>query len=83
MKNGNYVDKDGDTVWVSYGQYHRTDGPAIMFGPAHAVYGTYSEKDGSFKSWWWQGKYCSFYTWLMVNDILSEEDKVMLKLKYG
>jgi hypothetical protein len=84
LKDGNYVDGDGDLIWVENNEYHRADGPAILFGKERKVLGSdfgYG-RDGQ-GSWWWRGWGRSFDNWLDLNHTLSEEDKVMLKLKYG
>jgi len=31
MKDGHYIDEDGDEVWVQDGEYHREDGPAVIW----------------------------------------------------
>ena len=70
MRDGNYVDDDGDLVWVVNGRWHRTDGPAIEYA------------DGSVE-WIWRGRFEYFDYWLEINTTISEEQKVMLKLQYG
>jgi hypothetical protein len=60
---------DGSKQWWQRGNRHRTDGPAIIYAR-----GT--------KQWWLNDYYMSFDRWLDKVDI-SDEDKVMMKLKYG
>ena len=68
--DGNYVDSDGDLVWVVDGGHHRSDGPAIEW------------HDGDV-SWCWYGQYYMFNEWLEMNTEISGEQAVMLKLQYG
>ena len=68
--DGNYVDDDGDLVWVVNGKWHRTDGPAIEFA------------NGDIR-WWLNEDIYEFDDWLTANTAISEEQKVMLKLQYG
>lgn len=50
--------------------YHCHDGPAIYGGPAKPEF-------------WWRNRYCTLDKWLELNDQLTSEEKVMLKLQYG
>jgi hypothetical protein len=59
----------GTKHWYQHGLKHRTDGPAVIYAR-----GT--------KQWWLNDQYMSFDVWLDKVDI-SDEDKVMMKLKYG
>jgi hypothetical protein len=61
---------DGENHWYKYGKRHRTDGPAVE----------YSNDD---KAWFLFGDDYDLDDWLNKNDTLSEEEKVLLKLKYG
>jgi hypothetical protein len=60
---------DGGRDWYQHSRQHRDDGPAVEWS------------DGD-KEWCLNGKYLSFEEWLDEVDI-SDEDKVMMKLKYG
>jgi hypothetical protein len=60
---------NGDRVWCQHGMWHRDDGPAIEYA------------DGR-KSWYLHDIRLSFDKWLDKVDI-SDEDRVMMKLKYG
>ena len=59
----------GRKVWYQHGLRHRDDGPAI-------------EWPNGAKRWWLNHQCLSFEAWLGKVDI-SDEVKVMLKLKYG
>jgi hypothetical protein len=60
---------NGNKSWHQHGKYHRDDGPAIEYANGN-------------KSWYLHDKKLSFDKWLDVVD-MSNEDKVMMKLKYG
>jgi len=62
MKDGHYIDEDGDEVWVQDGKYHRLDGPAIIGKNGSnewLVRGQYHRIDGPAVTWingdeeWW------------------------------
>jgi hypothetical protein len=85
--------KNGDKAWFLNGSRHRADGPAVIrsngitawwqFGIRHRIDGPAIEyKDGR-KSWYLNDTYYGFDDWLYKNAILSEEEKIMLKLQYG
>jgi hypothetical protein len=60
---------DGDKAWYQHGVRHRADDPAIIGA------------DGT--EYWYLNDNClSFDKWLYEVD-MSDEDKVMMKLKYG
>ena len=61
---------DGDTWWYSDGKLHRADGPAVEYA------------DGR-KGWWLHSNHLSFDEWFDQNKTLTDEEKVMFKLKYG
>ena len=61
---------DGEQRWVVNGIWHRTDGPAAI------------QQNGDV-SWYLDGYNYSFNQWLLVNTVISAEQKVMLKLQYG
>jgi hypothetical protein len=65
---------DGSKRWRirSHGRlkYHRTDGPAIEYA------------DGRM-DWFLNGIHISFDRWLDQNTELTDEEKVMMKLRYG
>jgi hypothetical protein len=63
------VRTNGVKVWCQHGMWHRADGPAIEYA------------DGR-KSWYLHDIRLSFDKWLDKVDI-SDEDRVMMKLKYG
>jgi hypothetical protein len=60
---------DGRKFWFQHGKRHRTDGPAIIYPNGHV-------------SWCLEGHYYEFEGWLELLDI-SDESKVMMKLKHG
>ena len=59
---------DGYQAWYQHGLRHRDNGPAIEW------------PDGE-KSWYLNNRYLLFDDWLDEVNI-SDEDKVMMKLKY-
>jgi hypothetical protein len=61
---------DGDRFWCQYGRTHRTDGPAIEFADGNVEFRLC-------------GEYYTLEEWLEANSEISEEEKVMYKLKYG
>jgi hypothetical protein len=63
-------DADGSKQWFVNGELHRTDGPAIEWS------------DGG-KEWCLNNEIFSFNEWLNQNHELTDEEKVMMKLKYG
>lgn len=64
------VNADGDKYWYLNGERHRTDGPAI-------------ERANADNFWYLNGRFYTLDDWLTANNELSDESKVMLKLKYG
>jgi hypothetical protein len=68
-KHGQIVNAEGDNFWYQHGEFHRDDGPAIIYANGH-------------KSWWLNNERFTFERWLDEVDI-SEEQKVMIKLQYG
>ena len=83
---------DGYKAWFQHGYLHRDDGPAVEFadgdkawwhhGNRHRTAGPAIESADGYKSWYLHGKKLSFDEWL--NKVgMSDEAKVMMKLKYG
>ena len=70
MPDGHWIDKDGDEVWVKDGRWHRLDGPAIIYSNGET-------------DWFLNDRSYSFERWLALNDEITEEQRVMLKLEYG
>ena len=64
----------GSEHWFSDGQYHRIDGPAVIWNE-------------DLCQWWHKGRRLNFEEWIKAVNwnkvILSEEDIIMLKLKYN
>ena len=93
LEDGNYVDEDGDLVWVFKGNYHRNDGPAIIYkeggeewvnhGQLHRTDGPAIEGPDGYVRWNIYNQQFTFEDWLKANTEISEEEKVMLKLEYG
>lgn len=72
MSKPNRIVSNNGTVWWQISDHvtHREDGPAVEW------------TDGDV--WWvWHGQTMSLDKWLEVNDKIDEEDKTLLKLKYG
>lgn len=57
-----------DEIW------HREDGPALCWGDPSSITSI---------GWVWRGHSYVFDEWLKVNTVLSDEEKLMLKLQYG
>jgi hypothetical protein len=88
------IDRDGNKSWTVDGKYHREDGPAAEWADGdnywwlndriHRVDGPAIEcADGDIE-WWLHGTRFSFFDeWLDNNTELTEEEKVMFKLRYG
>jgi hypothetical protein len=69
--DGNFFEGvDGVKLYELDRRMHRIHGPAIEWA------------DGSL-AWCFDGKYMTFAKWLIANTQISDEVKVMLKLKYG
>tara|TARA_R110000851_G_scaffold207018_1_gene359025 strand:+ start:200 stop:490 length:291 start_codon:yes stop_codon:yes gene_type:complete len=84
---------NGDKVWMLNGVFHRTDGPAVehangyrvwyLHGERHRTDGPAVEYEDGNKLWWLNGKVYSFDNWLEQTTGLADDEKVMLKLRYG
>jgi hypothetical protein len=61
--------EDGTKHWCLDGKLHRTDGPAAT--------------DCDTNYWCLRGQYYTFDGWLAKTTGLTDEETVMLKLKYG
>ena len=70
IPDGQWIDANGNEVWVKDGKWHREDGPAVTFPDSRHC-------------WMLHGKFYNFGVWLEVNDKITDEQKVMLKLEYG
>jgi hypothetical protein len=87
------IDSDGDEVWRTYNGYHREDGPAIVWQSGRKdwrVHDKHHRTDGpaiEFANgavyWYLNDIHMSFDQWLDKNQELTDEEKVMLKLRYG
>jgi hypothetical protein len=87
------IDRDGNKIWTLDGKYHREDGPAAEWADGdnywwlndriHRVDGPAIEEANGHKEWWWNGTKFNFAEWLNENTELTEEEKVMFKLRYG
>ena len=70
MKNPR-ISSRGDQFWLNYnGQYHREDGPAVIWA------------NGT-KTWWINSNPCYNNKSFQKAANLSDEDMLMIKLKYG
>jgi hypothetical protein len=83
---------DGGEEWYQHGVRHRDDGPAAIFadgdkswwqhGKLHRTDGPAHECANGTQSWCLYGKCQTFDEWL--DEVkMSDEDKVMMMLKYG
>jgi hypothetical protein len=87
------IDEDGDIFWQMNGQNHRVGGPACefangnklwcQFGRTHRTDGPAIEHADGNVEWRLSGHYYSFEGWLAKTTGLTDEEKVMMKLKYG
>jgi hypothetical protein len=87
------IDKYGNKRWFdSDGEFHRDNGPAVIYtngyqswwqhGSIHRDDGPAIEWGNGTSSWWVNDRRLSFDEWLDKVD-MSDENKVMMKLKYG
>jgi hypothetical protein len=68
------INKDGEKVWrLPNSNIHRTDGPAVEC----------TEYNNGEVEWRLYGESMSFDEWLDQTTGLTDEEKVMMKLKYG
>jgi hypothetical protein len=83
----------GSKRWFLDGNYHREDGPAIIWatgdkawylnGKKHRTDGPAIEWEDGHTSWYLHGIQLSLDEWLNTNQTLTDEEKVMYKLQYG
>jgi len=87
----------GTKIWKLNGRYHRSDGPAIEYedgarewrlkwwlnGKLHRTDGPAIEHADGHREWWLNDKRYSFDNWLDVNNYLTDQEKLMIKLVYG
>jgi hypothetical protein len=84
--------EDGTKIWLQHNKRHLDDGPAVEWGnggkswwqrgKCHRVDGPAVELPDGSTLWYLNDRRMSFDEWL--NEvIMSNEDKVMMKLKYG
>jgi hypothetical protein len=83
---------DGTKSWYQHDKRHRDDGPAVehpsgdkswyQYGVRHRDDGPAMELACGSKYWYLNNRSISFDEWLDRSD-MSDEDKVMMKLKYG
>jgi hypothetical protein len=87
------TDGEGNKRWFLNGKFHREDGPAIvyvngtkwwaMYGKRHRTDGPAIDNSDGHKEWYLNGYSYTFDEWLKRTTGLTEEEKVMMKLKYG
>ena len=87
------IDEYDTKEWWLKGKRHRVDGPAIehtngakawwLNGKRHRVDGPAIERHNGTKEWWLNGYHHEFDDWLKANSLISEEEKLMMKLTYG
>jgi hypothetical protein len=87
------TDGEGNKRWMLNGKFHREHGPAIvyvngtkwwaLYGKRHRTDGPAIECDNGHKEWFLNGYSYTFDEWLDKNQELTDEEKVMMKLKYG
>jgi hypothetical protein len=67
----------GEYRWFHHGNIHRIDGPAEYV----PYFGDYPHIDEY--NWCLDNKRMPFVEWLIANNQITDQAKVMLKLKYG
>jgi len=72
--DGSYIDKHTTTWYNQFGEYHRVEGPAIIYNNP--------EPNGPNAHWCHNGTFYPFAGWCYVANI-SEETKLLLRLQYG
>jgi hypothetical protein len=87
------TDDEGTKRWKLNGKFHREDGPAIEWANGTnwwALHGNFHRKDGpaveqfdGYNQWHLNGSCYTFDKWLAKTTGLTNEEKVMMKLKYG
>jgi hypothetical protein len=87
------ITSGGSKRWLFNGVYHREDGPAFegidgrkswwLNGKRHRVDGPACEFVDGTKYWYLNGVHYWFDSWLEANTLISEEEKVMMKLIHG
>jgi hypothetical protein len=87
------TDSEGNKRWQLDGKFHREDGPAIEYADGYTSWWLYDEihrTDGPAvedtngeKQWYLYDIKLTFDKWLAKTTGLTEEEKVMMKLKYG
>jgi hypothetical protein len=71
QSDGSYLDDDGAITWYNEeGQYHREDGPALIYACNGVMY------------WFINGANYTFADWLIELNI-TDEAKMLLRLQYG
>jgi hypothetical protein len=70
QSDGSYVNGNGTITWYNeLGQYHRADGPALVFADGRS-------------HWWLNGLTFTFDDWLIKLN-KSDEVKMLLRLQYA
>jgi hypothetical protein len=87
------IDSDGNKFWYLNGDLHREDGPAAecangdkewwLNDRIHRTDGPAIVRESGVIEWWLNSVWLSFDVWLDQNTGLTDEEKVMFKLKYG
>jgi hypothetical protein len=82
----------GTNEWWHHGELHRAEGPAVEYanrykewwhhGLIHRTDGPAVVRTNGYKAWYLNHTQLTFDKWLDKVDI-SDEDKVMMMLKYG
>jgi len=69
--DGSYIDDDGNIVWYNEaGEYHREDGPAVLYTNGRGGYWRLNNIEYSFADW-------------LIELNKSDEEKMMLRLQYA
>lgn len=87
------IDQEGTEFWVKHGLIHREDGPAVIYitGTRYwCRYGKYHRTDGpaieynyGSEFWFINGVKISDFKELQDRTGMSDEELIILKLKYG
>ena len=87
------IDKEGNQCWYNADDLHREDGPAVAWSDGAEYWfinGQYHREDGpayisssGAKSWYINGKLCTDNKSFQKAANLTDEDMLMINLKYG
>ena len=93
MPDGHWIDGFGREVWIKNGDYHRENGPSIIWkdgattwyqnGRLHRTDGPADQTLDGKPLWCLDAQHYSLDEWLEFNDEITDKQRFFLKLKYG